>query len=159
MSLSPNPSDAECWYCRRPADPASVYVAVLVSDASEPLDPLGFPVRQRGRRRSVRVPVPRCRVCRERFHGTLLTALLGTLAGAIAAPLLWLIYGSHDGPRPWWTGGADPGHLMVGVGAVLGFALALYVVRGRRRRLGLRPLTRFPPITALRRRGWHWPTE
>jgi hypothetical protein len=115
----------------------------------------GFPVKTRGRQDEVRVPVPRCRTCRARGRASVITVFLATALGAAVMPAMWSHFGPRGGP-PLWLFGEASGHVMVGVGLIVGFVVGLLGVAVRRRLLGLRTLNTYPPIVALRGRGWQW---
>lgn len=156
---SPGTSKSECWQCGRPADPKATYTAVLVAATKRGASPLGFPVKTRGSRDEVRVPVPRCRACQVRTNAIIFKVLLSTAFGAIVAPASWAIFGTHGGPLPWWSAGNNPNDIMVILGVLVGFMGALLRLKLRYRKHGFRSINAYPPIAALRAQGWDWPLE
>jgi hypothetical protein len=152
-------SNAVCWHCGGAADPHATYTLVLVASTTRAPDPLGFPVRRRWGRDEVRVSVPRCLACRARNRAAMIAAFLAAAIGAAVMPALWSHFGPRGGPPRWWSGGEDPSHVMIGVGLVLGFVVAILGIALRRRLLRLRPYKTYPPVVALRARGWNWPND
>jgi hypothetical protein len=157
---APNVSKTVCWQCGRAADPNAAYTATLVTSPKRALSPLGFPVKRLRRWDSVRVPIPRCRTCRARNRVSVVIVLLGAAFGAAVVPSLWSKFGPSLAPPSWvQIGGRTEGDPTIGVGIVLGFVVALVGVTLRKRQLGLRSLNTYPPIAALRSRGWAWPND
>jgi hypothetical protein len=152
-------SHGECWFCRAAADPAALHTARLYAPTTPRLDSLGYAIRQRADVTEVAVPVPRCRDCRARMRSAVVTVFAWSIGGLILVPVLWAHFGGQGGARPWWSGGEDADHLMVGAGAVLGFVGAVIAIAVNRRRLGLRALNDFPPLAALRGIGWQWSND
>ena len=147
-----------CWPCGGAAEPDAAYMAVLVAAKTRAPDALGFPVKTHRRWDEVRVPVPRCRTCRARNRGSIVTVFLAAALGCIVVPTAWSFFGPRQPPL-WLFGGETPGHIMIGVGFVLGFVVAVLGVALRRRLSGLRSLKTYPPLVALRGQGWQWPSD
>ena len=152
MDNTPTGLNTECWQCGRPAEPGAAYNAVLVAEPSRAGGTMGFPVRKFGRLDQIRVPVPRCRACRTRNRASVVTVFYVAAGGAAVAPAVW----SDLGLRGRWP---DMDSSMVVIGSVLGFAVAIAGVAWRRRWLHLRSIMTYPPIVALRTRGWWWPSD
>ncbi len=108
----------------------------------------------------VRVPVPRCRDCRARTRGDAATVVAGLAGGywwAWQKGLLPEMLPAGDEEAVLWglaLGGAF-------AGATVSFFIRMGAVRRRLRQSGgtLRPYDDFPPIAALRARGWDWPSS
>jgi len=147
----PTTLQTECWQCGGPADPEAAFVVKLVCYPDGLRDRTGVPASGPSRQEQIRVPIPRCKACRARNITAALAAFGGAAVGAAVVPSICTVAGLPMGPP-------GQGNAAVMVGVVLGFAAALLAVARRRRRLRLRPITAYPPIAALRERGWHWPS-
>ena len=105
------------------------------------------------------MPVPRCLACRARNRAAVITAFLAAVIGAAVMPTVWSHFGPRGGPPRRLSGGEDPSHVMIGVGLVLGFVVAMLGIALRRRLLRHRPFNTYQPVVALRARGWNWPSD
>ena len=152
--------DATCWQCGAPARADCACKLVLVAPTARALDPLGFPVKRDGWRDKVRVAVPRCPECRNRALVMIIGAFSGMAVGAIVASILQaVVWPRLEAPSWIRVYHEGIGTTATGIGAVLGFVVALLGFSLRRRTSGLRSLNTYPPIRMLRRAGWQYPMD
>ena len=130
-----------CWQCGASADPVCAYVQPLYARTRQCLDPMGYPMTRGARTDRLRVPVPRCAMCKKRKYvqGFLVFAAAVTTALFLAGRIL---PDRGFGLAIGWVGGAV-------FGAV--------VVLAYERRQGRRTTDSFPPLVRLKRAGWMVP--
>ena len=159
LSSSPSKADASCWQCGAPADAGCAYRMRLSAPADRQLDGRGYPVKRGRYHDFIRVPVPRCRVCRSRGRISLTIIFVVTLAAGIVAPFVqskfWPQFDTPATAAPFQYGIGPPA---TGIGLLLGFVVSLLGCALYRRYLGARSLDTYPPVRMLRREGWGYPT-
>lgn len=158
-------SEFVCWQCGGAADAGCVFTAGLVADPKRAPDAMGYPVSTRNNQLTTHVPVPRCRGCRARSRADALSFIGGMAGGAAMLGGLYWSIGQQGG----WPDGfvmIDPEFtlwaLAIGGAFLGGFsAVAVRLWGPGRPRSGAvrRPYDDFPPIAALRARGWNWPSS
>jgi hypothetical protein len=161
-------SEAVCWPCGGAAEAGCAFTATLLADRKRAPDAIGYAVSNSQGALRVRVTVPRCRECRARSRGDAFAVVFGLADGAAVSTggywcawrqgLLPDTFPAGDGEFTLWVlvfSGAF-------VGAILGYFLRMRALRRRQLTSGgsnPREYNDFPPIAALRERGWDWPSS
>jgi hypothetical protein len=149
-------SNVECWYCGATAEAGVAYAAKLYAPSSACYETRGYDLTSRHGHDVLCITVPRCGLCRTRFRANVGRMAAIVIGGMIGAPVLWSLFGTPGGPPPWWSGGDDPAHAIVGLGELAGFVGGLIPVACDGRRHRLPPFSKFPPIRTWRAAGWRW---
>jgi hypothetical protein len=130
--------EAVCWQCGAPADPHCAPTVVLGAGAGEHKDGQGYPMVRGYWQDVVRVRVPRCEGCRNRYW---LVAFLFLTSG-----LVGMVFGGVEF-LPSWGWMTIVGGFMGFVTVALGFVLY-------ERLSGRRSINTYPPVQRLRQAGW-----
>jgi hypothetical protein len=147
-----------CWSCGLPASADCAVTLILVAPSWRKLDPLGHTVRRSFLQHEIRVPVPRCRACRNRNRRGEWMIGAAAIGGGLMLPLLHWVY------SPLFPPGIRVNHyalfsLAALAGSLGGLYLGLLARFLRRKGLGLRSLTSYPAIEDLRKQGWNFPSS
>ena len=156
-----------CQFGEISAEVGCAFTATLLADRKRAPDAMGYAVSKSQGTLRVRVTVPRCRDCRARSRGDAFAVVFGLAAGAaVSAGGYWSAW--RQGLLPdTFPAGDDEFTLWVivfsgaFVGAILNFFLRMRALRRRQLTNGRkrREHNDFPPIAALRKRGWDWPSS
>jgi hypothetical protein len=160
-NIGTDSNDGACWQCGTPAREECAYPLKLVARAGSDFDALGYPVTPGRNVDTVLVRVPRCAACRGRGQDSIVILFACMIAGAIIAPILQSLFWPNVGPPSWMhilIHRHAPVSVVSGIGLVIGALVAIAAVAWRRRSLGLRSLNSYPPVLALKRAGWHFPS-
>jgi hypothetical protein len=130
--------EAVCWQCGAPADDHYAQIVLLGAGAGEDKDGGGYPVVKGFWSDRVRVPVPRCKGCRNRYWIAGFLFLIGGLVG--------MVYGGVEF-LPSWGWMTVVGLFMGGMTVIIGFA-QYEGLSGRR------TIYSYPPLQRLRQAGW-----
>jgi hypothetical protein len=134
-------NEVVCWQCGAPADPVFAFIKVLNASAKQHKDGQGYPVDRGKWLDTVRVPIPCCKTCRNRYRSS---RFLVFPLGAV----LWGV-GLRSGVA----------FLFGGLGTT--YALHLAILHFERRS-GRRSIDDYPPLQRLRQDGWfvvNWADE
>ncbi len=132
----PEASEAVCWPCGAPADPACAAEARLTMEARRCADGQGQPVIRGKRQDLIRLRIPRCERCRNRGYVSTAIILAGYAAGALAGMAI-----------------PSRGLMSVVGAAVCGLGL-MFVLSAFETRAGFRRIGDYPPLRSLRAAGW-----
>ncbi len=157
-----------CWTCEHTADPDFVLWVTLESLGPARAAP-GYQVTVNDGGTTVRVPVPRCRACRSWFGWRQGIIVLSIFAGIFTPGVALVLYARLTGadlPADMFEGPAGHGSLLLFF-ACIGLSLVAWWYGGLAilsLALGHRPIrsrteNNFPPVAALRARGWRLPTS
>ena len=133
---TPDVDEAICWQCGAPADPHYACTVVLRAWAGEHKDGQGYPVDHGDFVDRVRVRVPRCKGCRNRYWLAVFLSGTGLLVG--------LVYGGVESSWGVMT-------IVAGFTGSWTFYLGFVFYE---QLSGWRSNNTWPPLQRLRQAGW-----